>query len=80
MTRPPYSPEFRRPMVDLVRAGQSPEALSREFEPTAHSVGAWVVAADKRDGKHHMRTELVLDAMEAAIGQRRPKDVIHHSD
>jgi putative transposase len=29
---------------------------------------------------NHLRTELVLDAMEAAIGQRRPKDVIHHSD
>ena len=28
----------------------------------------------------HLRTELVLDAMEAAIGQRRPRDVIHHSD
>ena len=29
---------------------------------------------------NHLRTELVLDAMEAAIGQRRPCDVIHHSD
>jgi len=29
---------------------------------------------------NHLRTELVLDAMEAAAGQRRPKDVIHHSD
>ena len=29
---------------------------------------------------HHLRTELVLDAMEAALGQRRPSSVIHHSD
>ena len=29
---------------------------------------------------NHLWTELVLDAMEAAVGQRRPKDVIHHSD
>ena len=29
---------------------------------------------------HHLRPELVLDAMEAAIGQRRPSSVIHHSD
>ena len=43
-TRPPYTPELRRQMADLVRA------------------------------------ELVLDAMEMAVGQRRPKDVIHHSD
>ena len=28
----------------------------------------------------HLRAELVLDAMEMAVGQRRPKDVIHHSD
>jgi putative transposase len=29
---------------------------------------------------NHLRTELVLDAMEMAVGQRRPKAVIHHSD
>ena len=29
---------------------------------------------------NHLRAELVLDAMEMAIGQRRPKEVIHHSD
>jgi putative transposase len=29
---------------------------------------------------NHLRTELVLDALEMAVGQRRPHDVIHHSD
>jgi len=29
---------------------------------------------------HHLRTELVLDALNMALGQRRPKSVIHHSD
>ncbi len=28
----------------------------------------------------HLRTERVLDALEMAVGQRRPQDVIHHSD
>jgi putative transposase len=28
----------------------------------------------------HLRTELVLDALEMAIHQRKPNDVIHHSD
>jgi Integrase core domain len=28
---------------------------------------------------NHLRAELVLDAMEMAVGQPRPKDVIHHS-
>ena len=38
-------------MVDLVRAGRSPEELSREFEPTAQSIGIWVAQADKQDGR-----------------------------
>ena len=29
---------------------------------------------------NHLRTELVLDALEMAVSQRRPTDVIHHSD
>jgi putative transposase len=29
---------------------------------------------------NHLRTELVLDALDMAIGQRRPDHVIHHSD
>ena len=29
---------------------------------------------------NHLRTELVLDALDMAIGQRRPANVIHHSD
>jgi len=28
-SHPPYSPEFRRQMVELVRAGRSPEDLER---------------------------------------------------
>ena len=50
-TRPPYSSEFRRQMVDLVRAGRSPEDLAREFEPTAQSISAWAAAADKQGGR-----------------------------
>ena len=38
-------------MVDLVRAGRSPEELAREFEPTAQSISAWVAAADKKEGR-----------------------------
>src|SRR6476646_3260770 len=29
---------------------------------------------------NHLRTELVLDALEMAIGQRKPSNVSHHSD
>ena len=41
-TRPPYSPEFRRQMVELVRVGRTPEELSREFEPSAQAIRNWL--------------------------------------
>ena len=44
-TRPPYSPEFRRQMVELVvRAGRDPDDLALEFEPTAQSIRHWVTS------------------------------------
>ena len=49
-TRPPYTPEFRRQMIDLVRAGSSPDELAREFEPTAQSIRNWVAQADRDAG------------------------------
>ena len=47
----PYPPEFRRQMVELVRAGRTPEALSREFEPTAQSITNWVKQAERDEGR-----------------------------
>ena len=44
-TRPPYTPEFRRQMVELVDAGRSPDDLAREFEPTGQSIRNWVIYA-----------------------------------
>ena len=40
--RAPYPPEFRQQMVELVRAGRTPEQLAREFEPTAQAIRNWV--------------------------------------
>ena len=50
-TRVLYFPEFRRRMVDLVRAGRDPDDLAREFEPTAQSIRNWIVQADKKEGR-----------------------------
>lgn len=50
-TRPPYPPEFRRQMVELVRAWRTPDELSREFEPTAQSIRNWVCQADIDEGR-----------------------------
>jgi transposase len=49
--RPPYSAEFRRQMVDLVRSGRTPEELSREFEPSADSIRLWVRQSDLDEGR-----------------------------
>ena len=49
-SRPPYSPEFRERMVELVRSGRTPEELAREFEPSAESIRNWVRQAERDDG------------------------------
>ena len=49
-TRPPYPPEFRRQMIELVRAGRTPEELAEEFEPSAQTIRNWVVQAERDDG------------------------------
>jgi transposase len=38
-------------MVDLVRAGRTPEELQREFEPTAQTIRNWVAQADRDEGR-----------------------------
>jgi transposase len=38
-------------MVELVRAGRSPEELAREFEPTAQSMRNWVAQAKRDAGR-----------------------------
>ena len=44
--RDPYPPEFRQQIIELVKAGRTPEELSREFEPTAQTIHNWVKQAD----------------------------------
>ena len=50
-TNPPYPPEYRREMVELVRSGRSPEELAREFEPSAGAIRNWVRQADLDEGR-----------------------------
>src|SRR5271166_5681963 len=49
--RPPYPPEFRRQLIELVRAGRSPEDLAKEFEPSAQAIRNWVAQADRDEGR-----------------------------
>lgn len=50
-TRRPYPLEFRHRMMELVRAGRSPESLAREFEPSAQCIRNWSRQADRDDGR-----------------------------
>ena len=50
-SRPPYAPEYRRQMIELVRAGRTPEDLAREFEPSAQAIRNWVVQAERDEGR-----------------------------
>jgi transposase len=43
---PGYAPEFYRQMVELVRAGRTPEELAKEFEPSAPAIRNWVARTE----------------------------------
>ena len=49
--QPPYAPEYRRQMVELVRAGRTAKELAREFECSASAIRNWVRQADRDEGR-----------------------------
>ncbi len=49
---PPYAPEYRRQMVELVRTGRPPGGeLAREFECSASAIRNWVRQTDRDEGR-----------------------------
>lgn len=67
--RPPYPPEFRQQIIELVRSGCSPESLEKEFEPTATTIRNWVAQADRDAGR---RTDgLTSEEREELVRLRR---------
>ena len=46
-THPPYAPEFRGQIVDLVRAGRDPAAVARKFDPPAQAIRNWIAQAER---------------------------------
>ena len=82
-----------RPAPDLVERNFAAAAPNRlwvadiTYVPTAAGFLYLAVVLDAWSRRivgwamaNHLRTELVADALEMAVGQRRPTDVIHHSD
>lgn len=52
-THPAYPPEYRRQMVELVRAGSSPGKLAKEFGLSRGSIRSWMRQADLDEGRRH---------------------------
>lgn len=50
-SRPPYPPEFRQRIIELVRKGRTPESLAEQFEPTAQTIRNWLAQADRDAGQ-----------------------------
>ena len=87
-THAPYPPEFRHQMVELVRTGRPIRDIARDFECHEQTIRNWIRQADLDEGRrvvgwsmaNQLRTELVLEALNMALWQRRPGSVVHHSD
>jgi len=73
-SRPPYPPEFKRRLVEMVRAGRNPEELAEKFEPTAQSIRNWVAQADRDDG--HRQDGLTTEEREELRRLRRENKVL----
>jgi transposase len=50
-THQPYPPKFRQQILELVRAGRSPDELAREFAPTAQTIRNWIKQAELDHGQ-----------------------------
>jgi transposase len=58
-------------MVELVRAGRNPDDLAREFEPSGHSIRAWVAQADREEGRREASAGLCASERDELTRLRR---------
>jgi len=89
-TRPDKGARLAPDLVDRDFSATGPNKLwvaDITFVPTAVGFLYLAVVLDAWSRRivgwamaNHLRTELVLDALDMAVSQRRPRDVIHHSD
>ena len=50
-THPSYPDEFRQQILELARAGRSPDELAKEFEPTAQTIRNWIKQSELDHGQ-----------------------------
>jgi len=70
-TRPPYAPEFRQQILDLVRAGRTPNELAQEFEPSGETIRQWVKQTELDAGE---RTDGLTSDEKAELAQLRKEN------
>jgi len=58
-------------MIDLVRAGRSPEDLAKEFEPSAQAIRNWVAQADRDEGR---RSDGLTNAERSELARLRKEN------
>jgi transposase len=69
-TMPPYAPEFRQQIIELVRAGRDPASLAREFEPSAQAIRNWVAQADRQEGRREAKSGSAANGEALATAER----------
>ena len=71
-TKPPYPTAFRQQMIELVKAGRSPDELAREFGCTAQSIHNWLGKASLgSDGRPSNAAGLSSNEREELVKLRR---------
>ena len=68
-TRKPYPPEFREQILELVRAGRTPNELALEFEPSGETIRNWIKQAEVDSGQR--QDELTSDEKQELNRLRR---------
>ena len=58
-SHPPYAPEYRRQMVELVHGGRTPGELAREYECSAQAIRNWVRQAERRTARYREGLERI---------------------
>ena len=83
----PYPPEFRQRIVELAAGPDRLWVADITYVPTGAGFLYLAVVLDAWSRRvigwamaSHLRTELVLAALDMALAQRRPTGVTHHSD
>lgn len=70
-SHPAYPEEFRQQILELIRAGRTPDELAQEFEPTAQTIRNWIKQAERTNGE---RPDDLSDDEKAELARLRKEN------